>query len=115
MVSHKSKSSTLLRIFVLRYVNVTNLAILFEQVLEILIGGAVGQIVNFQRNHPASVWRRASSVARHFWSRTIYYLEKNDKIHTDSGRNRLSVAFISNMTIFASNSDWGWEYYFKRK
>jgi len=100
MVSHESKSSALLRIFVLGYVDIAHLAILFEQVLEILIGSPVRQVVNFQGDHPACVWRRTSPVARHFWSRTNYYLEKNDKIHTDSGRTRLSVAFISNKTIF---------------
>ena len=70
MVSHESKSSALLRIFVLGYVDIaylntvtlyqeqglqlTHLAILFEQVLEILIGSPVRQVVNFQGDHPKS-------------------------------------------------------------
>lgn len=86
MVSHKGKSSALLGVFVFRDVDVTNLSIFLKQVLQILIAGAVGQIVNFQRNHPARIWGRSSSIARHFRARTKLYLEKIDKFHTNSGK-----------------------------
>ena len=62
----EGKTTTLPGELVLRDEDVSDLAVLLEQVLNVVGGGAVGEVVHFEGHHLAGVGRRPSRITRHF-------------------------------------------------
>lgn len=50
--ANKGEATALPGVLVLGYVDVTNTAVLLEEILQVTVAGAVGQIVHLQRYHP---------------------------------------------------------------
>ena len=61
MEAHKGKSPALPSVLVLRNVDISNLAVLFKEVLQVTVRGPVGQVVHLQGHHLRDIWGRSSS------------------------------------------------------